>query len=84
MNNCFTYFQTFFLKQTMRKLSFLCFHITIIISIKLKSNFTKERRMYEYVWTHFIYNYIYLCRIIHISTYSCMKNFLMRIDKNDI
>jgi len=31
---------------------FCVFHIIIIISITLKSNFTKERRMYEH-------NYIY-------------------------
>jgi len=36
---------------------FECFHITIIISITLKSKFTKEKRMYEHVWTYFIYNY---------------------------
>ena len=46
-----------FSKKTMRKLSliiFLCFHIIIIIFVILKSNFTKEKRIYEYVWTYFI------------------------------
>jgi len=52
----FYIFPNFFSKTNNAKIifliSFLCFHITIIISIKLKSNFTKERRMYEHVWTH--------------------------------
>jgi len=47
---------------------FLCFHIiisiiSIIISIILKNNFTKERGMYEHEWTYFIYDY--LCRYVY-------------------
>ena len=34
---------------------FKCFHISIIISVTIKSNFTKEKRIYEHV-TYFIYN----------------------------
>jgi len=54
---------------------FLCFHITIIISITLKSNFTKKERMYKHVWTYFIYNYTFmniyacLCMFIYVYTY---------------
>jgi len=41
-NNLFNYFYIF---------------ITIIISIILKSNFTKEKEMYKHIWTYFKYNY---------------------------
>jgi len=30
------------------------------------SNFTKERRIYEHIWTYFVYNYIYLCVYIYL------------------
>jgi len=59
----FTFFQTCFFSKQCENYPFnyfLCFHITIIISITLNSNFTKERKMYEHVWTYFIYNYICL------------------------
>ena len=58
----FSIFPYFFLKQCENYPFnyFLCFHITIIISITLKSNCTKERRMYEHVWTYFIYNYMFM------------------------
>jgi len=46
------------------------FHITVIISITLKSNFTKERRMYEHVWTYIIIHvYEYLCMFIYTYLY---------------
>jgi len=59
-----------------------------IISITLKSNFTKEKRIY--VWTYFmygniiihvyeyIYEYVYTCLYVfmYIYTYSCKKTFL--------
>ena len=43
--------------------------MTIIISIILKSNFTKERRMYEHVRTYFIYRGPW---VIDCLTYSRM------------
>jgi len=52
----FLHFFKLILKQPKQKLflQFLCFHIIIIISITisiiLKSNFTKDRRMYEHVY----------------------------------
>ena len=54
------------------------FHSTIIISVTLKSNFTKEKEMYEHICISYtiIHVYKYLCMFIHIYTYSCMKNFL--------
>jgi len=56
------------------------FFITIIISITLKSNFTKEKEIYEYVCIHISYMiihvYEYLCMFIHIYTYIHVKNFL--------
>jgi len=62
----------FFLKTKITLLIiFNVFHIIIIsitlykiitLKITLKSNFIKERRMYEHVWTYFIQNYVYeLC-----------------------
>jgi len=30
------------------------------ISITLKNKFAKERKIYEHVWTYFIYNYVCL------------------------
>jgi len=61
MSHFFTFFQNCFFSKTNNAkiiplIIFLCFHI-IIISITLKNNFTKERRMYEHVWTYFIHNY---------------------------
>jgi len=29
-----------------------------MLNIVLCSNFTKERRIYEHVWTYFVYNYM--------------------------
>ena len=49
---------------------------TIIISITLKNNFTKERGMMRHISYIIIHVYEYLCIFIHIYTYSCMKNFL--------
>ena len=64
----------FFLKRTMQKLIpfnyFLYFHITVIISITPKNNFTKERGIYEHAWIYFIHDYtfmnIYVCLYIFI------------------
>jgi len=59
----FLYFSklVFFFKTNNAKIIpliiFLCFYVIIIISITLKSNFTKERGMHEHVWAYFIYNY---------------------------
>ena len=36
---------------------FLYFHITVIISITPKNNFTKERGIYEHAWIYFIHDY---------------------------
>ena len=56
INRFFYIFPNLFFYKINNENYFLCFYITIIF-ITLKSNFTKERRMYEYVWTYFIYNY---------------------------
>jgi len=73
MSNFFTFFQTCFFSKQCKNYSFnyfLCFHVTvisIIISITLKSNFTKEKRIYKHG---------YISYIIIICTYSCKKNFI--------
>jgi len=66
MNNFFLHFSKLFSEMFFSEINnakiisnyFLCFHITIIVSITLKSNFTKEKRIYGHIWTYFIYNYI--------------------------
>jgi len=71
-------------------ITFYIFTFAIIISIILKSNFTKEKRIY--VWTYFMYGntiihvyeclyvfmyiYIYVYMFMYIYTYSCKKTFL--------
>jgi len=40
------------------KILIVNFHYDLIILAVLCSNFTKERRKYEHVWTYFVYNYI--------------------------
>jgi len=42
-----------------------------IIFFVSNSNFTKKRRIYEHIWTYFVYNYICL----YIFIYSYVKNF---------
>jgi len=48
---------------------FLYFHITVIISITPKNNFTKERGIYEHAWIYFIHDYTCLCMFMNIYTY---------------
>jgi len=41
------------------KILIVNFHYNLInILAVLCSNFTKERKLYEHVWTYFVYNYI--------------------------
>jgi len=64
----------------------LCFHIAIIISITLKSNFTKERGLYGYISYIIIHVYeylniyVYLYIFIHIHVrkivYRNVYNFI--------
>jgi len=46
---------------------FLCFFI--IICFVSNNNFTKERRIYEHLWTYFLYNYIRLYMFTYIYIY---------------
>jgi len=64
MNNFLYIFPNlFFSKTNTVKIILLIFSITflivfyyIIISITLKNNFTKEKEIYKYVWTYFVYD----------------------------
>ena len=64
---------------------FLCFHITIIISIILKKVILQKKGCINICMDIFIYNYthlwifmrVYVC-FIHIYTYSCMNNFFKK------
>jgi len=81
----FTFFQTcFFLKQCENYLYnyFLCFHITIIISITLKSNFTKKEGYMTYMDKYFMYNYTCLWIFICVSKiFYLWKNIYMCVFK---
>jgi len=56
---------------------FLCFHIAVVISITLKSNFTKECiNIYGHISYMIIHVHEYLCIFIHIYTYTEKKNGL--------
>ena len=64
MNNFLYIFPNlFFSKTNTVKIILLIFSITflivfyyIIIYITLKNNFTKEKEIYKYVWTYFVYD----------------------------
>jgi len=42
------------------------FSLLLLFFFLSNSNFTKERRIYEHIWTYFVYNYIYLYMFIYI------------------
>jgi len=47
-----------------------------MIFLVSNTNFIKRRRIYEHIWTYFVYNYIFLYTFIYIYIDSYMKNFL--------
>jgi len=51
-------------------------HYYYFFSCIKQCNFTKERKIYEHIWTYFVYNYIRLYIFIYLYICSYMKNFL--------
>jgi len=72
-SNFFLFLKTWlFVKKNYAKIIFLIFFFLIIIIIFFlvsNSNFTKERRIDEHIWTHFVHKYIYLYIFIYVYIY---------------
>jgi len=51
--------------------------LCLILAV-LCSHFTKERRLYEHVWTYFVYNYILVSPgLLHASSFLFLFSILV-------
>ena len=48
----------------------------LLLSLLLKSNFTKERRMYEHIWTYISYIIIHIYEYLYLFMYTYLYIFM--------